>query len=363
MTSALKRKATSDSRSISPPAVRRRVSRPTEGEISQKIGDNTQKILTFYSWNVNGIPPLLQKQISFSKPSTFPLRAFLRDHGWPHVLCLQEVKVALSDEVTQRRIESAANSGANANEPTYTTSFSLPRDKHNAIGFGGKVYGVASLLRDDLPPSTTTRPVFDLEGRLLVHTFDDLKLTVVNGYWVNGTSNDYRDPDSGEISGTRHDHKLRFHQHIMGLSKDSESRGYSVILLGDMNVAPKYIDGHPNLRTSPIQHVKNRADFNAKFLDKDNQDGLGAIDLFRKFHGEEKKYTYRGRGRPWGERADRVDLIIASNGLVEAGTITDSDICDNPKDRGHSDHVPLWVSIDTTKLMTMAAASTKNDPS
>jgi len=216
------------------------------------------------------------------------------------------------------------------------------------------VHGVASLVRDDRPPSSTTRPDWDLEGRVLIHEFSSIQLTVVNGYWVNGTSNPYRNSTTGDIEGTRHDHKLRFHAHMLELCKFIEQRGYDVLLLGDMNIAPQRIDGHPNLRTSPVQHVHNRADFNREFLDPDNEDGLRAVDLFRHCHGERRKYTYHGRGRPWGERCDRVDLIIASRKLVGAGAVRDTNICDTPKDRGHSDHVPLWVSLDLSKMKPAA---------
>jgi len=54
--------------------------------------------MTFYSWNVNGIGALLQKQIDFSPKSVYPLRSFLKDHDWPHMLCLQEVKINRDDD-------------------------------------------------------------------------------------------------------------------------------------------------------------------------------------------------------------------------------------------------------------------------
>ena len=349
----MKRKLSSASRSVSPPALRcRLLPGKTSATTPPVKADNNE--LTFYCWNVNGITPLLQKQINFSSRSIYPLRAFLKAHNWPHLLCLQEVKVNRNDEATQRRVELAANAGGLPSEPTYTTHFSLPRDKYNATGFGGKVHGVASLIRDDAVSSSTIWPDWDLEGRVLVHKFSALKLTVINGYWVNGTSNPYRNSTSGVIEGTRHNHKLRFHAHVLELCRTVEKRGWNVLLLGDMNIAPRRIDGHPNLRTSPVQHVKNRADFNHKFLNAENKDGLRAADLFRHCHGDKRKFTYHGRGRPWGESCDRVDLVIASRRLVEAGAVMDTDICDTPKDRGHSDHVPLWVSLDSSKTALKA---------
>ena len=313
---------------------------------------------------MNGIGALLQKQIAFTANSTYPLRTFLKRHDWPQFLCLQEVKINRDDRATQRRVELAANAAALPEEPTYTTYFSLPRDKHNATGFGGKVHGVATLIRDDAVASykaNTTLPDWDLEGRVLIHELKALSLVVVNGYWVNGTTNPYRNPTSGKVEGTRHDHKLRFHAHMAEFWKATEESGRHVLLLGDMNVAPKRIDGHPNLRTSPVQHVVNRADFNAKFLDDKNVHGLRGIDVFRYFHGDTKRYTYHGRGRPWGESCDRVDLIVASRQLVlEDKAVSAADICDTPEERGHSDHVPLWVTINASMLESIGSGG-RND--
>jgi len=136
MSSLAKRKLNSTSRSVSPPALRRRLLSPPRTSSPSTVQQDKSE-LTFYSWNVNGIGPLLQKQINFSSKSTYPLRAFLRSAHWPHLLSLQEVKINRGDEATQRSVELAANAGHLPGEPTYTTYFSLPRDKYNATGFGG----------------------------------------------------------------------------------------------------------------------------------------------------------------------------------------------------------------------------------
>lgn len=305
-----------------------------------------------FSWNINGVGPLLQTQLSFTRGSLSPLRSLLKRHEWPHLLCLQEVKISRKDAATQRHLEHAANQGHVGDEPTYTIHFSLPRDKHNATGFGGKVHGVASVVRNDFSTGIhlTRRPDWDLEGRILIHEHVS-GLIIINGYWVNGTSNPYRDPDTGKTTGTRHDHKLRFHQHVLEEVVRFESIGRLVVLIGDMNVAPAQIDGQPHLRTSPVQHVTNRADFNSKFLADQNLRGMRGIDVFRHMHGDTKKFTYHPRGRPWGESCDRVDLIIVSRGLIhDLAAVQDCDICDSPQERGHSDHVPVWMALDLLKL-------------
>lgn len=278
------------------------------------------------------------------------MRSFLKRHAWPSFLCLQEVKISPRDTAAPRQLQHAANQGRNGEEPTYTVHLSLPRDKYNATGFGCKIHGVASLIRDDYAPliRVTRRPDWDLEGRVLIHEME-MGLVVINGYWVNGTSNPYRDSQTGLVTGTRHDHKLRFHQRMMEEVLQLQNKSLPVIMIGDMNVARARIDGHPNLRTSPVQHVKNRADFNAKFFT--GESGMHGIDAFRHFHGELKKFTYYPRRISWGSSCDRVDLIIVSPVLInELGAVIDADICDNALDRGHSDHVPLWISVDLLKI-------------
>lgn len=362
MASPLKRLLDTTKRSISPPPLKRRKRQPTSSNnsiVESEAPSTTHEVniappptassLTIYSWNVNRILPLLQRPIIFTSAATFPLRAFLSSHQFPSLLCLQEVKIAPFDLKTHRHVSIAANSGNKPREPTYTVLFSLPRDKYNATGFGGKVHGIATLIRDDLllrHDITTHKPDWDLEGRVLIHEFQDLPLVVVNGYWVNGTANPYRDPQTGQVSGTRHDHKLRFHAHMLALTKKYEAAAKQVVLIGDMNIAPSRIDGHPNLRTHPVQHVLNRDDFNDKFLDVRSDDGMRGVDVFRSLHGQKKAYTYHGRSQPWGKSCDRVDLAVCSRELVEHGAVVGCDICDTPVQRGHSDHVPLWIAID-----------------
>lgn len=348
MSSSHKRSLLTTSRSISPPPLQRKIPRLTGHVASTR--ESPPDHVRIFSWNVNGVGPLLQTKLSFHSDTLSPLRSFLRRQRWPQFLCLQEVKISSKDSATQRRLHHAANHGGAFDEPTYTVHFSLPRDKHNATGFGGKVHGVATLIREDFASSVcvTTRPDWDLEGRVLIHQLR-YGLVVVNGYWVNGTSNPYRDPQTGQVTGTRHDHKLRVHQHMLDEVLRLEGQEKHVILIGDMNIARARIDGHPNLRTSPLQHVKNRADFNAKFFT--DAEGMRGIDIFRHLHGDSKKFTYHPRGRSWGESCDRVDLIIVSHALVDdIDAVVSTDICDSALERGHSDHVPLWISLDLSQL-------------
>lgn len=55
----------------------------------------------------------------------------------------------------------------------YTAHFSLPRDRFNARGFGGKIYEVCTLVRNDLLGCRDVSPriksvEWDLKGRVLL---------------------------------------------------------------------------------------------------------------------------------------------------------------------------------------------------
>ena len=339
-------------RDLSPPAIKRhRIVSSDEAALPE----HRKGGFLIFSWNVNGIEPLIQKPIdafSGAKPSgDSPIRAFLRRHAWPEVLCLQEIKIKPTDVVTQRAVELAVKSyGTSKNEPNYIVKFCLPTDAHNARAFGGKMYGVATIIRDDvaLDIDSCRQVEWDREGRVLVLETKS-KLAILNIYAVNGTSNPYRDPKSGVEIGTRHDRKLQFHRALLRECLDLENAGFLVVLAGDMNIARGHLDGHPSLRTVPYQHVINRADFNEKFFSSSN--GLHALDTFRHIHGERRKFTYFPRNKEWGTSCDRVDLIMTSRMLEDVpGLLQEADILDSPQERSSSDHVPLYISLNKDKL-------------
>jgi exonuclease III len=320
--------------------------------VSQFLKADTPKITSFF-----GLPPSASttalKEAGLDGGS--PLRKFLGRHGWPEVVCLQEVKISPQDSSTKIALERAANSkkGADDDGPAYTAHFSLPRDKYNAKGFGGKVHGVCTLIHTPLiPPSSTKEVNWDLEGRVLITDFPKWKLAIINGYWVNGTTKPYRSPETGAVVGTRHDRKREFHTQMLSEVRLYEGRGWHVMLIGDMNIAPSVIDGYPNLRLG-AEHVRNRRDFIKKFLDNEAEGGMRGIDTFRHLHGGLRKYTYHGeKSERWGESCDRVDLGIASKSLVEGvrGALVGAQIWESVEERGESDHVPLSVVLDVGKL-------------
>lgn len=381
----------------------------TMATISRSLLEGVPKTIRVYSWNINGIQPFIpasaapitsyfrpisrtERDALASPPSNDApnsLRAFLSRHNWPEVLFLQELKIS---PASGARIASALLSSLNTPlgpndevtaERSYTVDMVLPRDKYNAKGFQGRLYGVATILRTDFSRKyvSCVREVdWDLEGRInIVETRVDepspaertsvtRPLAFVNVYAVNGTSAPYYSPETGKVTGTRHDHKLAFHSRLRGECLSLEARGFDVVVAGDLNIARGVLDGHPNLRTWPVQHCRNRADFNAKFFGRDDNERARAhvgsvesgpeeakgegeercfdgVDVFRALHGSERRYTYHLRTKQWGASCDRVDFIITSRRLWEEGRVWQTGILDSPQERGPSDHVPLWAEI------------------
>ncbi|KAL6718237.1 Actin-like protein arp9 [Lecanora helva] len=313
--------------------------------------------LRIFSWNINGIHPFLPSttpQITKFFPSTSKtkasvnqpsLRVNLRRWQWPNIVFLQEVKIARSDTKTPSLLRQIVNKTLDietnplSKDELYDVHLCLPRDRYNASGFGGKVYGVCALIRKDLAPNATVKTVdWDAEGRIQILEIARSKLVVINIYAVNGTANDYRDPGTGKVVGNRHDRKRAFHSLLAAEVRAYEDQGWGVVVAGDINISRSNIDSFPQLRMSE-DHVKNRADFEEKFIRR-----LSMLDSFRSIHGEVKKFTYRPTNKPWGTGGDRVDMILISKGLRDS--VTESDILDNEMERGPSDHVPLFIEID-----------------
>lgn len=229
----------------------------------------------------------------------------------------------------------------------FDAHFCLPRDKYNATGFGGKIYGVCTLVRRDMD-ANVKQVEWDLEGRVLVTELPTHGLAVFNIYAVNGTSNPYRDPTTGKVIGDRHMHKRAFHERLRDECVRYEERGWKVCIAGDLNISRGPLDSYPQQRMAK-EHVANRAHFEQCFMQSNAKGGkLGTRDTFRELKGSEEKYTYRPRGKPWGAGMDRVDLILLSSSKSqnEDMALKEADILDSKEDRGPSDNTPLYVDIE-----------------
>jgi exonuclease III len=111
-----------------------------------------------------------------------------------------------------------------------------------------------------------------------------------------------------------------------------------------------------------MQHCINRADFEEKFFgdasveeiesrpsesnEKDTNAGLGMIDSFRHLHPQQKGYTFYPRlqgGAKFGDSCDRVDMILLSRTLRDS--LVSAGMHETSADRGTSDHVPLYATL------------------
>ena len=202
------------------------------------------------------------------------------------------------------------------------------------------MYGVCTFIRRDVPEPVTKTVEWDLEGRVSLVEISQWRVMVVNVYAVNGTTNDYRDSATGKVLGDRHDRKRIFHSLLCDEIRRYEDSGWDVVVAGDINISRTHIDSFPQLRMGE-EHVRNRADFEEKFIKN-----LGMVDTFRLVHGEQKKFSYRPRNKPWGAGGDRVDMILVTKGFKTQHRMREADILDSEEERGPSDHMPLFVQLD-----------------
>jgi exonuclease III len=405
MPSLPRKRSRAEEREISPPPLRQKLHPEPDLTASsplitrsESVGRGSQKAIKtrfeIISWNVNGISHLLpqnkksiksffsssssrqdterdtddEEQVSDPANSLSLLRKFLKRHHFPQIICLQEVKISAKDEKTRKAVERAANEGEG---PGYQLSFESPRDKFNATGWGGKVYGVCTLIRDDVTGlgKVKTRGVqWDLEGRVLVTEVEfgrqeveageiKEKLVVINGYWPNGTTNPWRDSNTGIVKGTRHDMKRNFHSLMLSEVVRYQEAGWQAVLIGDMNIARSPLDGYPGIRLG-AEHVRNRREWNEMFIW--GEEGMKGVDSWRWIHGEKRGYSYHGeKAEEWGRSCDRVDLGVVSRGLIGEGNgepkktqmrLAGADIWESIGERGGSDHVPISVVLDLGQI-------------
>lgn len=251
------------------------------------------------AWNIENLAPWLEDD---------HLEHRVRELGQPDVLCLQEVRIRPSDTTAVERMRILVRG--------YTCHFSLCDDPKNVTNRGGRAHGVVTYARI---PGVSHAPAWDREGRVLVTQFD--RLAVINLYGVNGTPKPYRDPETGEPDGDRHDYKRRVQDRLFELA----ARYDPLVIAGDWNVSRTPIDAFPRLRTeSP--HAKARAELEAH-LERSR-----LVDVYRALHPDERAYTWFARGR---YDFARVDYIVASPQLRVRSAEILTEL------RGDSDHAPI----------------------
>ncbi len=122
-------------------------------------------------------------------------------------------------------------------------------------------------------------------------------------------------PQGRRIDSPYYQYKLRWLKDLRRLFEESYDPGWPVLLCGDMNVAPDPIDVYDPVRLR--NHVDFHVDARRAFK---HLLSWGFIDLLRKHHPDERKYTfydYRApkaveRGIGW-----RVDHVLATRALAD----------------------------------------------
>ena len=252
------------------------------------------KVATF---NVNSIRARLHVVIPWLKENN------------PDILCMQETKVD------------------NRNFPE--NQFSRAGYQVYFSGVKGR-NGVAIATRIE-PEDLVIGMGGDEEDRVISARFD--RIGVVNVYVPQGQS----------IESEKYRYKLNFLERFREYLRNEIDFEQYWAVCGDMNVAPEEIDVHSpaRLKNHVCFHIDARNAYR-KILE------LGFVDLLRKFHPEERVYSfydYRVRyavekGLGW-----RVDAILATPKLAEKALNCYADLSPRLVDRP-SDHLPLIAEFD-----------------
>ena len=246
--------------------------------------------MTIATWNVNGI-----------RARAAAFERWLLAHR-PDVLCLQEIK-AHADQIpeTLRVLRGYASRWHGARGGYSGVSI------HVRDGFGAPVFDV---------------PWFDEETRVLQARVDGL--TVVNVYTPLGQKS--------------YDQKIEFLRSLVRYVDALTAEGERVILCGDLNVAHRDADVHPEMYVEDM--LCTRAEERAMI---DALHALGLRDLFRVHHpGETQAYSWwpywggaRARNIGW-----RIDYIMVPDAIARA-----SAGCWIHRNEASSDHSPVFADL------------------
>ena len=217
--------------------------------------------------------------------------------------------------------------------------------------FGQKAhYGVALLSK--------VAPIFVQKGfpgedneaqKRFIHAryeFDGREIDVLNGYFPQGESQDHP---------TKFPMKRAYYADLMAYLDTLKAEGRSLVIMGDMNIAPKDIDigiGEVNAK----RWLKNRK---TSFLPEEREwysDLMSRelTDTYRLHYPESTElyswFDYRSRGFDDDpKRGLRIDHILCTPDLVEccvdAGISYELRAMEKP-----SDHAPIWTAFDLNKV-------------
>lgn len=253
--------------------------------------------LTLWSWNVNGLRAVMNKDFI----------AMIQKEQ-PDILGLQETKLQ-EDQIPAEldKLEQYLSYWSHASR---------------------KGYSGTALFTKVLPLSFSTQfgvEEFDTEGRINIAEYKDFFL--LNIYFPNGQKDD-----------ERLNYKLRFYDKSLEVMEELRKSGKPVLVCGDYNTAHKEIDlANPkeNSKTSGFLPIERA------WLDK--LEAVGWVDTFRIFDPSPQQYSwwsYRTAARPrnigW-----RIDYFWINN--EHAKLVTAAGI---RQDIEGSDHCPVWVKFE-----------------
>ena len=217
--------------------------------------------------------------------------------------------------------------------------------------FGQKAhYGVALLSK--------VAPIFVQKGfpgedeeaqKRFIHAryvFDGREVDVLNGYFPQGESQDHP---------TKFPMKRAYYADLMTYIDTLKAEGRSLIIMGDMNIAPEGVDigiGEVNAK----RWLKNRK---TSFLPEEREwysDLMSRelTDTYRLHYPESTElyswFDYRSRGfNDEPKRGLRIDHILCTADLIEhcvdAGISYELRGMEKP-----SDHAPIWAAFDLNKV-------------
>ncbi|KAL9112887.1 MAG: hypothetical protein Q9227_002964 [Pyrenula ochraceoflavens] len=278
-------------------------------------------------------PPPLRRQEANPKGWS-PFYALVGTHSFPHVICLQELSIHISDLesinslhhalIPDKSVRDMLSAETGIYHPAYTVHATLCRSR---VGRGR--FGVATLVREDVVLKESRDVDWDAEGRVRIVMFalppsvpasrgsvhgrnasDRMKgssVALLNVYALNGTSYPYRNPVTNTLHGTRNERKREFNRLLAKECQALRDQGYKVLLIGDFNIALSAKDTYPRLRTEE-PHARARQEFQDLFLKN-----MGMRDVFRDKEPETRVGSWFASAQDWS----RVDYALMDSALAE----------------------------------------------
>lgn len=252
--------------------------------------------MIIYSWNVNGLRAILNKNFSH----------WIKEAS-PDMLCIQETKLQenqLADEI--KDIEGYYSYFSFAERKGYSGVAVYTKEKPVSVKHG---IGVQE---------------FDSEGRILMLEFEDFIL--INIYFPNGQKDDIRLK-----------YKMYFYDAVLEYFDKLKSQGKKLVICGDYNTAHREID---------IKNPKANEKFSGflpierAWIDKFISHGY--IDTYRLYHPDEIKYSwwsYRFKARE-KNAGWRIDYHFVSDNMKD--NLINADILNEVTG---SDHCPVTLEL------------------